>query len=237
MTELEQRLRDLDVAFPDTPDVVGPALARLDARPRRRSRPGRLVLVLAVLLVLAAGAVALSPGARATVLEWFGLRGAVVSRVDEVPDPGRFDPLGLGERVTLERARASVGFPIAVPGGPDASPRAVYLDATVPGGAVTMTVCCDPAILFTQLAGTVTPVIEKLVGSDGTVIRVDVDGRTGLWVGGDHLLLYVDPTENVRELGARVAGSTLLWEGDGVLYRLEGADDLGRALELARSVR
>lgn len=236
MTELEQRLRDLDIAFPETPDVLGAALTRLEPRPAPTWRR-RAVLVLAVVMIALVGAFALSPGARATLLEWFGLRGVTVTRVDEVPDASRFDPLGLGERVTLDRARAAVEFPIAVPGGASAAPRQVYLDTTVPGGAVTMTSCCDPTFLFTQLEGSVTPVVEKLVGSGGDISRVDVDGRPGLWVEGDHLLLYVDATETVRELRARVAGNALLWEGDGVLYRLEGVTTLEQALGLARSVR
>jgi hypothetical protein len=110
MTELELRLHELreEIAWPQTPAIepdprVAPA--------RRRWRGQQLAIALAVLLVVLAGVLALSPGARSAFLEVFHIRGATVERVErlpEVPTTG----IPLGQRVSREEAERRVGFPL-----------------------------------------------------------------------------------------------------------------------------
>ena len=123
MTELERSLRLLGdgLAFPEAPDVSEAVQRRLvDMRPQRR-RPSRRALVLAfAVLAVAVGAVMAVPPARTAVLEFFGLRGATVQRVESLPtvptpDPAPSalllgDPLPVADKPALgqvaERARA-----------------------------------------------------------------------------------------------------------------------------------
>ena len=61
---------------------------------------------------------------------------------------------------------------------------------------------------------------------------------TGLWISGaPHLFWYLAPDGTFIQESRRVVGDTLAWERDGMLYRIEGAITLERALEIARSMR
>ena len=70
----------------------------------------------------------------------------------------------------------------------------------------------------------------------GTTIEpVTVDGAAGYWLGnGVHEFFYLDTQGNPQPDTARLAANTLLWERDGVTYRLESALDRDAALALAR---
>lgn len=76
------------------------------------------------------------------------------------------------------------------------------------------------------------PIMRKTLGSDTSVIEVDVAGHLGLWIdGAPHEVMYVTSDGGVAV--ERVAGNTLLWEVGTVLYRLEGFDNLDDALTFA----
>ena len=112
MTELERALVLLgdELAFPPAPDVSVRVLARVaEAPPRRRRRA--LVLVVAALAV-AIGAAFAVPQARTAILDFFGLRGATVQRVETLPvvPPRTAQALDLGQRARSpksSRARSS----------------------------------------------------------------------------------------------------------------------------------
>src|SRR5215212_11669229 len=91
---LEQMLRAVarEVEFPPTPDL---AISRPAAALRRRP-PVRRILVLALLtlLIAAATVMAASPGARDAVLEFFGVDGATVEVVPELPQAPPPSPAG-----------------------------------------------------------------------------------------------------------------------------------------------
>ena len=230
MTELELRLSELgrELAFPPTPGF------ELDLAPApRRRRP--LVLALAALVVLLAGTLALSPGARSAFLELFHLRGATVSRVDELPEVeliGRLDLLG--ERVTRAEAERRAGFRLLDLGEPDA----VY----VRGGGLTTFVygaLDEPRLLLTQARGGLFEgFVAKSAGSGTDVERVTVDGSPGLFVSGaDHFVMFRDADGQIDDERSFLAGTTLLWNRGGVLFRLEADVTRAEALELAGTLR
>jgi hypothetical protein len=80
---------------------------------------------------------------------------------------------------------------------------------------------------------------RKIVDTSlATVEQVDVDGSPGVWIsGGEHVFWYLAPDGAFIQESSRLVGDTLAWERDGVLYRIEGAITLSRALEIARSMR
>jgi hypothetical protein len=232
MSELELRLAELRdaLAFPNTPDLLaGVALERGAAR-RRRLRP--LAVALAVALVLAAGVLVLSPGARSAFLELFHLRGATVERVEQLP-PVEPTPLDLGERVGRAEAERRVGFRLLDLGEPDA----IYARdgvATLVYGPLDR-----PRLVLSELRGAVWEGLLKKVSGTGTRVElVRVNGERGLFLSGaEHYVMFLDERGNVADEPTALAGNTLLWNRGELLLRLEA--DVGRAeaLELARAVR
>jgi hypothetical protein len=176
MSELEQALVELgrELELPPTPDLAAAVRQRLEARPALR-RPfvrRRVVLVFAA-LAIAIGAAFAVPPARTAILEFLGLRGATIERVEELPDapaePAPQEPAGeappillpdvagllpgfdvdqLGERATLAEARARAGFELVVPGALG-EPDLVYFDSSVPAGRIS----------FVYLPNTKTPAV------------------------------------------------------------------------------
>ena len=94
--------------------------------------------------------------------------------------------------------------------------------------------------LVTELRATVTPVIQKTIGSASKFERFRVDGDPAYFIsGGEHGFAYIPAgsAEPVFE-DQRLAGNTLLVErNDGILLRIEGRIDRDEAVRLAESVR
>ncbi|MEA2290203.1 MAG: hypothetical protein QOD55_2200 [Solirubrobacteraceae bacterium] len=246
MTELEQRLVALrdEVAWPPTPDLAGAVAARVASEPQRRRAPVALrpawrpVAVAALVAILAGAALlAASPGVRARVADWLGIGVVRVERVERLPAVGPAARLDLGRRTTLAAARRAGPLPVAVPtiaalGEPDA----VYVDRRPRTAGVSLVyeprrglprTPPGPGALLTVLAGGDVALVKKLLAAGPSVTAVDVDGAFGVFIAGDHAL----------EPPSRLAGNTVLWERDGVTYRLESALGRDGALRLARSVR
>ena len=245
MAELERELRELGRALelPPTPDLVPAVRARLAAarRPRAFTRRRRgLVLALAALALAIAGAMAV-PQARTAILEWLGLRGVTIQRVETAPTATRSideADLALGERVTLAEARRRGGYPIAIPrdSGLDA-PDAVHVDD---GGRVSL-VYRDHAgrieALLTQFrAGLDDELIHKSVGPGTTVEPARVGGSRGWWIEGEpHEVVLLRDGEPLFET-LRLAANTLLWERGDVTLRIEGDLTKSEAIRIAESV-
>ena len=68
---------------------------------------------------------------------------------------------------------------------------------------------------------------------------MSVAGARGWWLhGAPHLFLRRTGTgeQSSPVVPTRLAGDTLLWERDGLTYRLEGSAGLERAIEIAASI-
>jgi hypothetical protein len=246
VTDLESRLAALseEIAWPPTPDLATPVMARVAAEPRRRRRlawagtalPFRAApvaaAVAAALLALAV-ALAASPAVRARLADWLGVGSVRIERVERLPDIGPAAELGLGERTSLAAARRRTGLDVPVVralGTPDAvyvqpGSLAVSLVYVARAGLPPSTNGIG-ALLSILPAGGLAPV-QKLVAAGVPITRVRIRGARGYFIGGEH----------VFEPPQRLAGRTLLWARDGVTYRLEGDLPLATAVRLARSVR
>ena len=233
MPDLERKLVALgaEIDWPATPrlDLV---LDSEPARPHPRRRP--LALAFAVLLVVAAGVLAASPGARSAFLEIFRLKGATVALTETLPevDAQRLD---FGQLVSREEAERRVGFELLLLGGeepdgiyvrPDRVASAVYGDPK------------RPRLVLSQLRGSVWGgLVKKMASRETTIEEVDVDGEPGLFLsGGEHFLMFLDENEAVTGEPAYLAGTVLLWNRGPLLLRLEGDLTRDEALELAESV-
>ena len=264
---IEQALLDLGrrLAFPPTPEIGAGARARIEARrPRRRPLGGwlrprlRLTAAVAAALIVVAALLGLSAGAREAVADLLGLTGVRFFAVPEggAPDRSPAPPAGSsaglvlgGARVSLEEARERAAFPPRLPslpgvGGPDE----VYLNAAVPGGLFTLVYYPRPGLpqtretgvgmLITQFRGEYEPFLHKGLTAGARVQPVTVGGARGFWVSGTpHVLIFRDTAGAIREEQSRLAGDTLLWERDGIVYRIESALGLDGALRVAESLR
>jgi hypothetical protein len=275
--ELERALIDLGahLEHPPTPPLAEAVVSRLtdqraSALPRHR-HPSRLRRVLAAtrrawlpdqprwrrlavaalaLVVLAAGIVVATPGAREAVARRLGIPGVAVHLGGPAPPTlpaGAGANLGLGRRVTLEQARAAVSFPLLVPSAQGFQrPDATYLSQDVAGGRVDLVWRPGPGLpvspftnaglLITQFRAE--PLLDKIVKGTTTVELVSIGGETGYWFGGSpHSFAFTDRGGNVREETSRLAGSALIWTHDGLTLRLEGQLSRSAALRIAGSMR
>ena len=247
MTELDARLHRLrdDVDWPPTPDLSAAVSARIAAEPRRPPRrwslagrsSARIAPALAALiaaLVAVAVLLAAAPGVRARLADWLGIGAVRIERVDRPPAPRAGAGLSLGRPATLAAARRD--SPVAVPVvGALGAPDAVFTDASVTGAMTTLVYRPRAGLprstggvgaLLTVLPGDELAVVQKLVGPDVPLRRVRVNGATGVFIAGRHVLI---PPQ-------RLAGNTLVWTTGEATYRLESELGLEDALRLARSV-
>ncbi len=272
--QLRAALADLGahVAYPATPDVRSRVLARISgprrtpwwrqlATPRYGYAPALVTLaVIALVTVLA-----LSPDARATATDILRLRGVEIfkgpvptpsptpSRSPGAVSPSPVDPLGFGERVTLETAKARAGFPVVVPTDPAlGAPDDVFLRALAFGApqvtfiyrvrpAIPVSPQADLSAIVSEIAGGSVDenFFGKVLDRNTTLEKVTIDGQPGFWIEGQpHFFFYnAGTTGRVENETLRLAGNTLLWQRGGLLMRLEAQVDKATALRIAASFR
>jgi hypothetical protein len=229
-------------AFPETPDLAAVVRARIEREPRREPWwRGRRTLVLALaVLVAAVGAAFAVPQARSTILRWLGIGGVRVQFVDQLPTvPTNRTPI-IGVPVSLDQARARVGFRVLVPVGQLGPPDAVYVghfsvdEVTLLYGSPTKI-----RLLLTEVDGSLSiPVAAKFVIGNRHVRRLTIGGKPALWIeGAPHEFLFIAPNGQVVSAPLRLDKNTLLWQRGRVLLRLEGDLSLAQALRVARSLR
>jgi hypothetical protein len=256
MPDLELQLSALaeEAVWPATPDIAG-AVARAPreraARGLRRRAAGRhalgtrgrraLAAGLAVLLLIPAAAVAF-PGARNDVLEWLGLRDVEIRRVP-APPPGTRPELeeDLGRIVPLAQAEREAGFEASIPAALGEPDRVRVLGQRIslvyePRDDLPALEEIGAGAVLTESRGAIHGVyLQKLLLGGATAERVNVNGRLGAFISGDHAYLYETPDGQVREDHPLLAGPTLIWTGRGRVYRLEAAAPRAKALQIARS--
>ena len=241
MNGLERELRALSAAvdWPAEPDVAATLAGRLTERRPARPRLRRVAIV-AVALLAALLAVLAVPPARTAILDWLGIGGARIVRVDELPPlPARRDFDVLGQRTTLAGARARAGFAFADPPRHEPAPDEVRV---APGLRVSYVWRDgdDVRLLITQFPGRVgDPALVKKLAGQGTVVeRFELDGGPAVWLeGGPHAVLFVAPDGTIRDDQGWLAGNTLLVDRHGTTVRVEGAVDRGAAADLVSAMR
>ena len=180
-----------------------------DARPRRglRARAGRsralrlrpLAVALAVVLVVRAGVLAFSPGARSAFLENFRIRGATVARVEQAARGRASSGSTLGERVSRAEAKRLA----ASSSSTWASPTAIYrargrtrlARLRVGRGAAP-----HPHRRYAAASRAGSSRRSRATGN--RVEEVEVDGEPGLFVSGDeHFVMFRTRTAQIDDRG------------------------------------
>jgi hypothetical protein len=239
---LERELTGLasSIEWPEAPDVAAAVAGRIaepPPRPRRRQR--RLALALVVLLAALLAVLAVPP-ARTAILDWLGIGGARIVRVDELPALEPTPGLEiLGDEMSLEAARSRAGFDFADPPRDEQAPDEIRV---APGSRVSYVWHEGKRVrlLLTQFPGSVDDpaLLKKLVGFSTSIEQLEVDGDRGIWLeGGPHVVYFVAPDGDVRDDQGWLAGNTLLVDRDGITLRIEGGLDRDEAVELASAMR
>jgi hypothetical protein len=250
---IERALRSVgaEIRYPDQPNLAAGVVASIetDHEPSAARFPRlRPALIVALTVVVAVSAtLVFAPGVRRAIADWLGISGIRIE-TGEIPTPiesASPKALDLGPRVGLDEAQDEVDFPLRVPrslGQPDR----VHLDATAVGEIVFLVYEPRPglpaaettkeALLMAEFRAQVDAELIKKVAVPGTIVQPVRLGKRGYWIAGDpHALLFLDANGNVREDAIRLAGNVLVWEKDGVSYRIESALGKRQTLTIARS--
>ncbi|MEV4380381.1 hypothetical protein [Streptosporangium sp. NPDC049644] len=222
----------LEEPVPEAPAVTGGrgALRRGWGAPRAggRARRRAVAAAVAILVALFLGA---TPAGRAAVVEILRFAGVELRIGDPGPLPSWAPrPLPGERRVTLEQAGRQVAFPIAVPAALG-EPAEVRVGD---GGRVVSLLW--PGLRLDEYDGGLLPVYRKELGPPWPQ-ETRVGDAQAQWIPAHHGLTYLPRGGGAAEARPRAAGPTLIWRRGQVGLRLEGPGDIGRALEIARSVR
>lgn len=243
--QLTNRLHSAALAMPYPPT---PDLATRFLRPQPRRTP-RFAWALAAVLVALLSLLAV-PEVRARILEFLqiGAVRIILPQPTATEQPGTFLPeststrypqevltsvLELDGETDLASARAEVNFPIALPKYPlDLGvPDRVYLQET-PQGQFVVLAWLDAnqeAELVMYIVG---PGVSITKGQPGFVETVVVNGHNAVYVAGDYLVTIDGSMLPVRF----IHGPALIWEENGLTYRLEASLPLDEMIRVAESI-
>ncbi|GAA4179821.1 hypothetical protein GCM10022252_01820 [Streptosporangium oxazolinicum] len=213
-------------AVPGAPGALRRAWEAL--RDGGRARRRAVVAVVAILVALFLGA---TPAGRAAVAEILRFAGVELRIGGPGPLPsGVPQPLPGERRVTLERAREQVAFPISIPAALG-DPAEVRVSD---GGRVVSLFW--PGLRLDEYDGGLQLVFRKDLGPPWPE-ETGVGAAEAQWIPAHHGLTYLPRGGGEAAVRPRPAGPTLIWQRGRVGLRLEGVEELGPALEIARSVR
>jgi hypothetical protein len=262
--ELERVLLDVGSHLEEPPPVdlalmVGARLRDRTAAPvipiRRRLFPRpvtwrSVAVIAAAVVVLLAGIMVFSPGARRAVAGWLGLRGVRIEVVPPTPSasppPSGPQTLDLGPRVSLPEAEREVGFRVLLPGDPAlGAPDEIHVQPLYISEQVFLVYRARPGFHITSETGVALLVSEfrarpdgdyfKKVSANGGVEFVEVHGEPGYWIEGAHEVSYLDAHGIPIQDTTRLAGNVLVWQHGDLTLRLESSLILNEALRIARS--
>jgi len=198
---------------------------------------GAIVLILTLLLI---------PSARlavANLLEVAGIR----FEFGATPDLRPPTMLAPGEQIDLESAQNAVDFPILTPTALD-PPSAVHLLHWELGTQVFLAWEASDLLPEVGMSGTGLLLAEfranlaeaffaKILEGGTTVEQVIVDGVPAFWLSGTpHVFMFETGRPELVADETRLTGNVLVWERDGITYRLESSLDLDENLAIAESL-
>ena len=235
----------VDLAFPAAPAFGQAVTARLTseraagAPPRLPSRAlwsRRRVLVLVTIGLLAA--LALAAAARLAI-GTIDIR--IQTGVTPPPSLAPVEPDVLGDPLSAGEAVALAGFEPALPPGPP--PDEVYV-VDSPFGDPGLIYAWRPSAAYPVLPGTEWGlVLIAFQGDDETVVKTvqrfddvhdaSVNGERASWIPVPHVL-EIETDRGFETFS--VGGNVLIWEVNGVTFRLETSLDRASAIALAESM-
>ena len=148
--------------------------------------------------------------------------------------------LGLAGETSLEAAREAASFPILLPTYPSdlGAPDKVFYQQLAGGWGVFL-VWFDPEQpdqiqLSLLLLG---PGAFAGKGGPSLIEETTVNGVWAIWMEGEHSLVLQTGFNQYERMQLFVKGNVLVWEVDGITYRLESELTMEEAVRIAESVR
>jgi hypothetical protein len=254
--DFETQLRSIasGMEYPPTPDVAGSVAARMRST-RSRIISRTLARSLVVVLVLLASLLFIPP-VRAGVLDFiqvgivriFRAEPPTMTPVTATPKENQATPVPtsssllpfldqIAGETTLQDAAQKTGYPILLPSYPAGigEPDRVFLQDAE--GPMTILVWMDP-----QQPGQVEMSLHFIPKGSWAVnkfapVAIDdtsVNGAPAVWAEGPYLILLQNGDMKIERL---MNGHVLIWENNGVTYRLETSASMEEAVRIAESLK
>lgn len=239
------RLASRTFAYPPTPNIAAGVSARLRETSRRRALPdfgsllaqpaARFAAAAAAAAVIALGAALAVPTSRGALADFFGLSHVKVSvGPAEGPTPPVLAPESFARPSSLIDAQTAVEFPLRFPAqdGDRLQPDAVYIQGETWDMPIIIFVYEDYDLYQTQLG-----YFGKGLPAN-SFEEISFAGLDALWIyQGGHIAEFLDAQgRTVVESRRSVDRATLLWEENGITYRLETSLDQQAAIAVAESL-
>lgn len=259
MNELEFEAQVRSIAsrmeYPPTPDIAGTITARLrpQTRPRFLSKAAAWSLTIALVLLTS---LMLIPPARAAIVEFIQVGVVRIFRVEPTPmpttPPSTMVPVTatpvpteqsiiplletLAGEMTLEQAQAIVDYEIMLPSYPADLGRPDRVFVQDADGPMTILVWLDP-----QKPGEILMSLHFLPPGSWAIKKVQpmvleetqVNGGYAVWTFGPYPMRYENGDLEYLRM---ISGHVLIWDAEGVTYRLETDVSLEEAIKIAESL-
>ena len=243
---VEELLRSAaaSLAYPPTPPIARAVQARLREAGRGPARAEHWWARPAFRLALAAAALVVAvtialPQSRSALAKFFGLSNVrIESQPTAGPTPPALSPQSFARPSSIEDARSIVDFALRFPtsDGDQLEPDAVYLQGEDAGRPVVIFVYEDEGYdLYQSRLG-----IFSKGGPDPSLVHeLSFAGHNALWIDeGGHIATFLDEQDRLVVESRRTVGrATLLWEEDGITYRLETSLSQQEAIDVAESLK
>lgn len=209
----------------------------LDSRtpvPWRERRRNSLAVAAALVLLAGVLVFAIAP-ARTAVANWLGIGSTSVVIVDELPPaepvaPPTAAPTDEGRDSSSIRHAAAEQLDLAVElPDPDLVGAPGGWEIRDTGEGNELVVAWERITLTARAPSPETPLKKLVTAGDAVSTAVLGDGTPALWIEGFHIRAAGDVLESV--------GNTLLWETNGIEYRIFGELAQSEAIEIAASLQ
>lgn len=259
MNEMEFKAQVRTIAsqmdYPRTPDIAGTVRARLRTGTRSRFMSKAAAWSLTIVLILLTSLM-LIPPARAAIVEFIQVGVVRIFRAEPTPVPTTpsstmvpvtatpapteqsLIPLleGLAGEMTLEEAQAQVDYLILLPSYPSdlGEPDRVFVQDA--DGDMTILVWVDPqkpdevlmSLHFLPPGSWAVKKVQPVV-----IEETQVNGRYAVWTFGPYPMRYENGDLQYLRM---ISGHVLIWDAEGVTYRLETNLSLEEAIQIAESL-
>lgn len=252
-SKFEAQVRKLAVQmrYPPTPDIASTIASLLMNEPTRsRKRVLRIAIQASFAVIVLFLAAMLVPGVRASVLEFLQIGSVRIHFATRTPSPAAstpgssptpypslFSSLNLGGETTLQAAQEQVDFTILLPNYPPelGKPDRVFLQDQ--NGDLLVLIWLDPQdesrAALSLIEMDLTAFISK--GSPETIIDTTVNDGPAIWLQGEHYLFLTGARSGLG-INVTVLGNVLIWEKDGITFRLESTLGLEESKLIAESL-
>lgn len=231
--------------YPTTPDLRRLVAARLEQNTTAvYSRGNRWLAGAAALVAALVVLMAVVPQVRAGLEEWLrigvvriqlgGSQPEAADAPPATPPPDLVTWQELEGETTLDAAADAVAFTLMLPTYPRGmgKPDRVFVQELGAPASIILWLAEDglsvDLALFQFGSGAVVQKVQPR-----TLREVTVRGRRGVWATGPYLVVLGSGSVEIRRL---TGGEVLIWEEDGITYRLETRAGLEEALRIAVSL-